>query len=409
MNSCCSKNRGLIFNSLDSINLGIYVLLLFIPINSFIETLFGDSALSIVLQTMTRIVYFITIINALPILLKVLNFSYNRYGISFFLLILIISALLCPDSELIFQVCRAIFLFCGPYYFFSQCVTDYDSFYETLKTVAFIFIIICFTQIIIFPFTSTIKYSQDIGYYSLFPFIVFLTNIYSERSFRTKTISICLTIISLFFVLSSGSRGPLLCCIIGAIFTHFLLSKSKNTKIVTVILILLSFVVYKFFLIEILSYILDIFEKLNMSTRVVEGLLLGDIVEDDARDILKEIAWNYANDHFFVGSGFFNDRLYIYNASLDNSLDTTAAFSGYCHNFFYEILMQFGMMSGIVILIYFAYINYKVITNSQLSFQLHFYIICLTIGLLPLLVSRSWLTFPYFYLFFGLISVLKNK
>ena len=206
----------------------------------------------------------------------------------------------------------------------------------------------------------------------------------------------------------SGSRGPLLCAIAGAVLAYSIIKGINRRDVYSFSLLFIVYVIYSVYRIEILTWILDIFNSMNVSVRSIEMLLYDDITNDDARNKLRSIATNYILEHPILGSGFINDRVYIYSNYVMNK--TATVYGSYCHNFFLEILMQFGLLPGIIIITIFIK---KIVFTFKYAIsqtEREYLIVITTIGIFPLLVSRSWITFHLFYMVLGTLLVSnKNK
>ena len=112
---------------------------------------------------------------------------------------------------------------------------------------------------------------------------------------------------------------------------------------------------------------------------------------------MSEYAFNYATNNVIRGTGLINDRILLYNSL---SVDTNkTVFGYYCHNIFLEKLMQFGLIPGILFCGAMIYVIIKQFIIRASDDDKGIMIILLTVGLLPLLVSYSYLSYQYYYLF----------
>lgn len=104
------------------------------------------------------------------------------------------------------------------------------------------------------------------------------------------------------------------------------------------------------------------------------------------------------------------DRIYLYNLNIIAS-KTASVWGCYCHNIFLELMMQFGLIPGLLIGCTILRRIFFKITGSDSYFNIRLIIIFVSIGLFPLLVSRSWITYPFFYFLVGLLfnPIFKNK
>jgi hypothetical protein len=244
-----------------------------------------------------------------------------------------------------------------------------------------------------------VSYDQEAGYLCATSAIVFWIR------YLTKQDYFCLLLLplSILFILLSGSRGPLLTVSLGLLLSFFI---SKKIKVRYLIPLFVYFVLISilWFLLKdfILQYLIDFAEDNGLSTRTLEKLSSNEMSVDDSREKLKYLALSYLVENFPLGSGIFNDRLYIfteYYASVSTKVDI---FGSYCHNYFIELMMQFGLIVGALIGLYTLFIFGKNILNKESHVKCRLAMaLFLTIGFFPLFVSRSYLTFPFFYLLLG--------
>lgn len=389
-------NRGFLLHKYDSINLGLAVLFAWVPLTSLTSSIFGDLYQQTSIFTLLQILYLLSIFNAIPAILRgriKLSLIAFAFGFAF---IYAISSLACSDELLKKQAFRNFYLWCLPYFALSFRVRDYASLFKTLRWPAFIAMVCEILNLLVF--SSVSSYSQDIGYDALLPFIVFYLSFYKDR----KTLYFVFTLISFALILMSGSRGPLLCAILAFISVNLYNNKINKKTIKYVIIIIGTYLIYSIFQEEILSWLLNKFTDLSVSTRSIEMLWNGDIASDNGRASLRNQSFIYAYEHPIIGSGFLNDRVYLYQFGFITS-NTATVYGSYSHFFIAEILMQFGLLTGFVVLwIFFENVLSRILTAKSID-ETYIFLIVLSIGLYPLFVSRSWFTFPYFYLILGLL------
>lgn len=380
------------------VNIAVAISLLYVPLMGYIGGLFGQGMVYNVLQ----VIYLITFLMAFPSAVKCLNRKIALF-VSAYTFLLILSYLMATDTNVFRLVLNTIFLWCVPYFILSFSIRNYEDLLVKLKYVSILMIILGYLRTFTLAFSSD-TYSQDLGYDVLLPFIVYFISYIKDK----KIWYLIPIIISLALIFMSGSRGPLLCAMAGAALAYSIIKGINIRDIYSFSLLFIAYVIYSVYRIEILTWILDIFNSINVSVRSIELLLYDDITNDDARDKLRSIATNYILEHPILGSGFINDRVYIYSNYVMNK--TATVYGSYCHNFFLEILMQFGLLSGIIIITIF--IRKMVFTFKYAISQIEreYLIVITTIGIFPLLVSRSWITFHLFYMVLGTLLVSnKNK
>ncbi len=156
-----------------------------------------------------------------------------------------------------------------------------------------------------------------------------------------------------YVILSYGSRGPFIgifCYIVMKYGTIFLPDKSISTvkKLFISLLIVLAFSV---FLVEfdiILAGISYFFKSNNISSRTINRLIMGTITGDNGRNNMYAEAVGMIN---VLGYGPFSDQFYFGEGN-------------YCHNFIIEVLFDFGIFGGTILLIFIVWKLAFIIKNS---------------------------------------------
>ena len=373
------------------INVAMSCILLFGTLASYIDAKYGRGSGSYYL---TQTIYFLSMLAALPSAIKCINRKIVIFAISFFIVFLV-SYAIGKDTNVFHLVERNILLWCMPYLLFSFSVRDHKDLVIKLKYVSLFVLIIGYLRMFTLNFSSE-TYSQELGYDVLLPFIIyFLLFLKEHKSWYIVPIAV-----SYALMLMSGSRGPLMCAVMGGILACVIINRVKIKNIMLYATIGCAvYIPYYLHRIEILTWVSDCFTSLNVSNRAVEMLLYNEISRSEGRDRLREIALDYILNHPFVGSGVVNDRPYLYGQYLINR--TATVYGTYCHNFFLEIMMQFGLVLGVILIAAYFYSIVSKVKNADAIEKKEYWIILLTIGFFPLLVSRSWITFHVFYMVIG--------
>jgi len=131
-------------------------------------------------------------------------------------------------------------------------------------------------------------------------------------------------------------------------------------------------------------------------------LMAGDILNSTGRN---EIQSGLMDQISIIGKGLFADR------ELTQSIPGMSG-GTYAHNFILEILLDFGIIFGVLIVILFYYDSIKVICSKNKTIRI-FGRIFFPAAIVKLLFTGSYLNIePGFYIFIGLIireTVMSNK
>lgn len=186
------------------------------------------------------------------------------------------------------------------------------------------------------------KYNISFGY-GMFTAIVFLTVDYVK--FR-KIYVLPFIVVGLIEVLSFGSRAPtvmyLLFVIVLILFYSNYDSKSKTQRrrLLSVTIILLI-AVWLFYL-DGLVWIFEMLSKFGIESRTLIAFFNGTMSDDNGRNEIWEKVIELIQQRPLVGYGVFGERNAVYRIGMR---------WGYSHNIFLEILVDFGIPLGFLIIL----------------------------------------------------------
>lgn len=184
---------------------------------------------------------------------------------------------------------------------------------------------------------ETIKLSYDLnfGYNLLLPVCTFLCG-----GLRNKRVpDLLIAAIGVVMILLGGARGPLLGIIIFCVLYIMMTTAESKHKIRNILLVLLVggglFIYYR----PILNLFATVLDSLNISSRTITKLLEGSISEDNGRSEIWDGAINMIKANPF-GYGAMGARNGLYRIH----------YVGHPHNFFIEILIDYGVILGPIVL-----------------------------------------------------------
>lgn len=285
------------------------------------------------------------------------------------------------------DVLFSFFFICLPCFVYSSSINNVSVFKTIMKTfgTAIFYIGAIIGFLAVFKKLNLGSYSMSLSYYMLLPAIVHVNNFFEKLSVRSGLI----TTIAMFFILTLGSRGAVLC--IGTyVFLYFMTQSGKNSfknllfKLSVFFLLLFSM----FFLKNFLTFLNNVLVKCNIHSRTIL-LFLKDKIHLSGREIIYENILHQIKTHPLFGIGLAGDRFYTGGA--------------YSHNIFLEIISGFGIIIGTVILLILGYIIIKSLfakNKAETSLMLMWF----CIGVVPLIISGSYLTDFQFWIFLGLAS-----
>lgn len=247
-------------------------------------------------------------------------------------------------------------------------------------------------------------YSQEFTY-GLLPVPIIIGNSLFEK-FRLFDVLIFLT--SIFFIFSLGARGPLVCVVLFLIIKILLMCKFKPKKAILINFFIISIIVpFYIYFYEILTYLLNILQKVGLNSRTILRLIEGSFFEDNARNLLSKYSIDLIRENPLIGVGVGNDRILLGN-KMGSSDIFSEAVGWYPHNLFLEILLHFGIIIGGIIILALIKILYTTTFKNKNTDDTDIICIFIGLGLFPLLFSGSYITSPLFFSLLG-FSLFQYK
>ena len=146
-------------------------------------------------------------------------------------------------------------------------------------------------------------------------------------------------------------------------------------------------------LIPLTLYLTDIFETLDISTRILDKIIEEELDNDSGRgDLIMQLDQVRDSENRLWGYGLFGSYNYI---------------GIYPHNIFYEFIFSFGVVLGgglIVVLLYHFYSGYR---KANLSIEKEFITLFVLMELIHLCFSYTFMCESIFFLLIGYCSQMK--
>lgn len=228
-------------------------------------------------------------------------------------------------------------------FFFPICslvvfkINDWTQFFEILSPFAKAGI--AFGSIVVLKGRDAQDLSEAFNYmefsYAMSPLVM---GVYIILRKKFSIINLLFFIMGLGAMISFGARAAILFTIAFVLY-YELIYNSKNIILFT--LVLLSITVLYFNIDNIIQFLATL--PIFSDSRFLTLFLKGTLVESSSRDIIYETCQNRISNMGFDVTGFFGDRFFMQG-------------SIYPHNFFYEIMMDFGWFFGPLILLWLSYL-----------------------------------------------------
>ena len=293
-----------------------------------------------------------------------------------------------------FGMCIILFVYCFPWFLLTLVENKWENFTDIIcKKTPFMFI----TVLILYLHDTITGVSMNGNMqlsYAAMPVIIFsLYDFFENRRVYQLGIAIILSIMIVLF----GSRGPLI-CIMAFLLFYFIKNLKRQILIVMSFPLLLFGIGFNFE--NIINIIAKILDKYSISSRTIYKLMSGTITSNTGRDKIQNIVVTLIKGNFLTGVGIGGERISI-NEGIYNMTKNMG--SCYPHNIILEVLVQYGVLIGGLLIIWFIIKCITVYKNNKSKRSA--IIILVSICVIHLMVSSSYLEEP---MFFALLGMLMN-
>lgn len=244
-------------------------------------------------------------------------------------------------------------------------------------------------------------WSVIIGKQQAFEYMTFAYNLLFSSCFLFAYSRECkkgslmvLSIFSLITLAFVGARGAMLCALSFFVVYFFVHKDENNMKrgllfFFSVVVMILVYIFY----VNVLEFIVEIMDYIGFDSRVVSFLMSSDFAESYGRNVLYENMLNRISESPLWGYGIFGDR--ILNRDF-------VGLAGYAHNIFLELLIDFGILGGILFSCTYLFACMFFLVKSRKNVFIYgLYVAILSSTFVKLLVTGSYLTEQNFYLLVG--------
>lgn len=241
---------------------------------------------------------------------------------------------------------------------------------------------------------------EGVGYmvygYKMLPSAVLAWYFYQKEKQKHM---LAISIASVICILVFGSRGAFVSFLGFVALSYLFINKSMTwKKAVTLILAaVLAFVLTNE---TVMLFLSEIFTKwFGYTSRTLSLVLAGEAANDSGRDVLREMGYQVIQDNWFFGAGAFVDRTLVH-PWLGTGM--------YIHNFFLEIIMDFGVPAAIFIFGWIFIPVFRAIKKYDAEDR-ELVIIFLSLWLFEHMFSGTFWTNPFFYATLALNYMLWVK
>lgn len=237
-------------------------------------------------------------------------------------------------------------------------------------------------------------YDMNFGYTLLFPLLCFLVFYFLNK----KKTYLLISIICFLFVLFFGSRGPILCVAIFLIlyFLFVYLKKATSDKKISIIIIISIIVLFTVAIYKFVIPLLDLSFLPRSILYVINSDYFSTATDSGRQIILQDLSPYLSNAPFF-GYGLLADQGFL-------------GVGKYSHNIFYEMIITFGRVPGILMLVLIALLSLRVFFKKNVSLEAKLiFIMFWSFSFGRLLVSNSFWYETFFWCCIAMGIVIVSK
>jgi hypothetical protein len=227
------------------------------------------------------------------------------------------------------------------------------------------------------------SYNMSFSYLLLIPLLFHI----NESTKKNNKLFLILVIYEMTLILLYGSRGALVSIASFVIIKFIFDSKLNIKKIASISFTLISFILVTIFYNQIGRIILNYLSERGYYSRTLTSLFNGNILQDSGRNEIQDIAIQMIKEKPFLGWGVGGELSQI---------------GTYPHSIVLEILLDFGVIIGTAIIMYLIFLTVKLFFIKDKTVR-ELGIIYLCGGLIPLFMSKTYLTSYEFFIFLFLV------
>lgn len=274
-----------------------------------------------------------------------------------------------------------LFVFSLSGYIFTRYITHYDILNDYMIK-ASILVVLGSTITYFIRLNSGVEMQYMTFSYNMTVQTIFLIIMFLEKK---KILYLLTGLVGFLMIIFAGARGPLISILVVS-FIFLIFRKALLLRKITLLtlMILLLGLVSRFFQ-DILFFLIELSEKVGISSRTLQSILNNTMFYDSGRGDIQE---KIINSYTVLGLGLYGDRV--------------ASGGSYAHNFFIEVMSQFGYAFGPIVIgvVLVIILNGVLSKNNEIR---NLATIFLSTGFIKLLLSGSYLNQePAFYILLAL-------
>ena len=294
-------------------------------------------------------------------------------------------------------------LFVAPYFFIGLVINfrrDSDIIYSVAYLALFVLIFWQACRLFrLVEVNETVEgylgEQMEQGYMLLFPSCY----LFAESLRFHRIIDILATVVASTMLFFMGAKGPSVVLLVFFASYALLFHKFSNKNIIKKIIILLIAILIFVFFNQIITALMPAANMFGFNTRVFESFINGELnIENSSGrdDIYATIIQGLKDPQGNIGYGWGGDRLLA---------------KGYwAHNLELEILAQFGLFLGGLLLLFIIFLLVRCYYKIRHTTELSSWYVLFFMGIMELQLSYTYINHPLFFVLLGYcFSIVRRK
>ncbi len=241
--------------------------------------------------------------------------------------------------------------------------------------------------------------NMDFAYKVLPSVLIIFSWLFTKRN---KTVAIIFSVIGTVFLILQGTRGPIFCL---AAFICLMMYKKyglgKSFFKVGIIAVVIAFLVNSQ---SVQKELVDLTNKIDSSgysSRFITMALDEELSDANGREAIQETLINDIKEQPLRIRGMFSDRQAT-RGLIDSEYNTNYEKGTYAHSLWLELLYDWGVFFGGIILIAILFLLLKTIKKIDIN-DSYILMLFICIGFVHLFLSSSYLLSANFFFLIGLV------
>lgn len=359
----------------------------------YFDLLEGNAVASLV-QLISKGFVGLLYLYALPSVLKRNNKSFLMIYFIFLFVFFVQFALFSDNRLFLLGIAFQIFFMDVPTFIYALSIKNLGTLKKIMWKVSHVVFILgsLIGILVLIGRVDVGGYSISLSYYMLLPAIMFFDQLLESFSIK-YLIFLSLT---LSVILALGSRGAIMCILVFILLRFFKIQNKKSSKkLIWRFTVIGLAIVSILFLEKILIGLYNFLLQFGIDSRSLQLFSSGEI-SLSGRDSLYKTVFQQILENPILGIGIEGD--------------TRILGDSYVHNFFIELIGNFGVIIGSILAIFLLFlIIYNLVFNNNDKYNMA--IIWLSLGFIHLMVSSSYLIDIKFWIFLGILinQLLRNN